>query len=149
MIKTKPDARLSLVTIVFSMTLLACSDSEDSGAIGRWYTEAQVNAGVETFRENCAECHGDRAQGLVKNWRTKDIDGFFPPPPLDGSAHAWHHSQSVLLQVIDNGGEVLGGKMPAFANVLSHSDKLASIAYFQSFWSDEIFQQWDQMGGTN
>ena len=149
MIKTKPDARLSLVTIVFSMTLLACSDSEDSGAIVRWYTEAQINAGADTFRENCAECHGDRAQGLVKNWRTKDIDGFFPPPPLDGSAHAWHHSQSVLLQVIDNGGEVLGGKMPAFANVLSHSDKLAAIAYFQSFWSDEIFQQWDQMGGTN
>jgi mono/diheme cytochrome c family protein len=148
-VKTKPDSRLLLVTIVLSMTLLACSDSEDSGASGRWYTEAQINAGVETFRENCAECHGDRAQGLVENWRIKDIDGFFPPPPLDGSAHAWHHSQSVLLQVIDNGGEALGGKMPAFANVLSHSDKLAAIAYFQSLWSDEIFQQWNQMGGTN
>ena len=70
------------------------------------------------------------------------------PPPLDGSAHAWHHSRSVLLEVIENGGLALGGKMPAFGAVLKGEEKLAAIAYFQNFWDDETYSQWEVMGGT-
>jgi len=123
--------------------------SEDSNLVARWYNEAQQQAGSQVFAQNCALCHGDTAQGLTADWREKLADGSFPPPPLNGSAHAWHHPQAVLLQVIDNGGEAFGGKMPAFATVLEQSEKLEAIAYFQSFWSDEIYSQWEQMGGTN
>ena len=73
----------------------------------------------------------------------------FRRPPLDGSAHAWHHPISVLLQVIDLGGESLGGQMPGFGQVLDNEEKLAVIAWFQEFWSDEIYEQWLMMGGTN
>lgn len=123
----------------------ATTDSDPT----RWYSEAQVVEGRAVFERNCAVCHGAEAQGLGGDWRERLEDGSFPPPPLNGSAHAWHHPQEVLLRVIDYGGEAMGGKMPAFIDVLQQHEKLAAIAFFQSFWSDEIYQQWMQMGGTN
>jgi mono/diheme cytochrome c family protein len=117
--------------------------------VERWYFTEQVATGGEVFAENCAVCHGANAQGLVEDWRQRLDDGSFPAPPLNGSAHAWHHPQEVLLQVINNGGAAFGGKMPAFDKQLLDAQKLAAIAYFQSFWSDEIYAQWMQMGGAN
>jgi len=115
----------------------------------RWYAADQAETGREVFSQNCAVCHGDQAQGTVADWREKLDDGSFPPPPLNGSAHAWHHPQEILLRVIDYGGESMGGKMPAFIDSLDQSEKLAAIAYFQSFWSNEIYEQWVKMGGTD
>ncbi len=145
--------RLFLILILCSTSLQSCNRTEpdilsgDSGE--RWYATAQVTAGALVFQQHCALCHGERAQGLVGDWRQKLEDGSFPPPPLDGTAHAWHHPLSVLLQVINQGGAEFGGKMPPFAGVLSDDEKMSAIAYFQSYWSDEIYAQWLQMGGTN
>ena len=130
--------------------LSSCKEEQLTSVDGdRWYGDSQLARGAEVFAVNCAQCHGSEAQGLVADWRQKQEDGSFPPPPLNGSAHAWHHPQSVLMQVIDNGGAAFGGKMPAFATVLEQAEKLSAIAYFQSFWSDEIYQQWEDMGGNN
>lgn len=118
-------------------------------ATSRWYSEAQVEVGREVFRQNCALCHGENAEGAEGDWRERLADGSFRPPPLDGSAHAWHHPQEILLRVIDYGGEAMGGKMPAFIDVLEQDEKLAAIAFFQDFWTDDIYGQWMQMGGTN
>ncbi len=115
----------------------------------RWYSSAQLDRGAQVFAANCALCHGQKAEGTVVNWRARLDDGSFPPPPLNGSAHAWHHPLEILIRVIDYGGAALGGKMPAFDDVLEQPDKLAAVAYFQGFWSDEIYQQWMQMGGNN
>ncbi|MDA0279407.1 MAG: cytochrome c [Proteobacteria bacterium] len=127
------------------------SSEETSGPmeVERWNSAEQVVLGREVFAQNCAVCHGAQAQGTVEDWREKLDDGSFPPPPLNGSAHAWHHPQEILLRVIDYGGEAMGGKMPAFIDVLENDEKLAAVAYFQSFWTDDIYQQWMQMGGTN
>ena len=114
----------------------------------RWYSDEQVASGSQIFETNCSECHGANAEGRYANWKQKLPDGSFPPPPLDGSAHAWHHPRSVLLEVIENGGLALGGKMPAFGAVLNGEEKLAAIAYFQNFWDDETYRQWEVMGGT-
>ncbi len=116
---------------------------------GRWYAAGQVAAGAAIFAEHCAVCHGDAAQGIVADWRARLPDGSFPPPPLNGSAHAWHHPIPVLLQVIGKGGEPLGGRMPAFEQVLDEDQQLAAIAWFQDFWSDEIYRQWLVTGGAN
>lgn len=153
----------SYLALFMVAMLMACSDqspvsqSGDSSLVAavasseivRWNSSEQIVAGREVFAQNCAVCHGEEAEGLAGDWREKLDDGSFPPPPLDGSAHAWHHPQEILLRVIDYGGEAMGGKMPAFIDVLDQEEKLAAIAYFQSFWSDEIYQQWLQMGGTN
>jgi hypothetical protein len=33
--------------------------------------------------------------------------------------------------------------MPSFKKVLTQEEKEAAIAYFQSFWSDEIYELWN------
>ena len=125
-------------------------DDENSATnLQRWYSEDQVLAGSEVFAQHCAVCHGAGAEGTVSDWRRRLDDGSFPPPPLNGTAHAWHHPNSILLQVINNGGVAFGGRMPGFADILSEADKLAAIAYFQNFWDDEIYGHWEQMGGVN
>ncbi|MEX2468945.1 MAG: cytochrome c [Pseudohongiellaceae bacterium] len=145
--------RRTVLTAV-TMALLACEpEARDAGApaaqTGRWYSAAQMEQGAQVFAQNCAVCHGERAQGLSDDWRQRLDDGSLPPPPLNGSAHAWHHPLPVLLQVINQGGAEFGGKMPGFAELLSEQERLAAIAYFQSFWSEEIYAQWQQMGGTD
>lgn len=154
-------ARLSLGGLLLCAALTACdeddrqspaltsTDEATSAAAGRWYTAAQQARGEQLFAANCAECHGDRGQGGSADWRERLPDGSFPPPPLDGTAHTWHHPLPVLMQVIAYGGVDLGGKMPAFEAILSESDRLAVIAWFQSLWSDDIYAQWQQMGGRN
>lgn len=161
---------IKIFFILFGITFLAsCTDQvislqvDDSAALSanassgkaseqldveRWNSAEQVALGRQVFAQNCALCHGKEAQGTVSDWREKLEDGSFPPPPLNGSAHAWHHPQEVLLRVIDYGGEAMGGKMPAFIDVLGQGEKLATIAYFQSFWTDETYKKWIKMGGT-
>lgn len=147
--------RLVALAASAASLLIACEDQtgttlslQADPQTGRWYSEQQVLTGRQVFLNNCATCHGEQAQGLAEDWRQRLPDGSFPPPPLDGTAHAWHHPLTVLMQVINEGGEQLGGKMPGFARQLSDADKHAAVAYFQSFWSDEIYKQWGQMGGT-
>ncbi|WP_238701294.1 c-type cytochrome [Mariprofundus erugo] len=114
----------------------------ERGVDGRWYSHGQVALGHAVFESHCARCHGERAQGLVANWRQRLPDGSYPPPPLDGSAHAWHHALPMLLQIVQQGGARYDGKMPGFGDQLSKEEQLAAIAWFQSLWPDETYRQW-------
>lgn len=40
------------------------------------------------------------------------------------------------------GGISLGGVMPGFAETLRAQEVRATIAYFQSFWPDDIYARW-------
>lgn len=119
-----------------------------SAKAGRWYTTAQVRRGARLFEDNCALCHGANAQGPAQDWRQRLADGSFPPPPLNGTAHTWHHPLPVLLRVIEQGGVPLGGKMPGFAATMDEAQMLAVIAWFQNHWSDEIYRHWQRRGGV-
>lgn len=133
----------------------ACTDSNENTSItepvveGRWYTQRQFDLGKKVFMQNCSSCHGTRAQGIVEDWRQRNPDGTFPAPPLDGSAHAWHHSLEVLARQINEGGIKLGGTMPAFGDSLSDSEVIAVIAYFQSYWDETTYNRWVQMNAEN
>jgi mono/diheme cytochrome c family protein len=141
-----------MLFLVPAALLSACQPEDQSSQLatvsGRWYTPQQVDAGAGIFSRHCASCHGDKAQGLHPNWKQRLPDGSLPPPPLNGSAHAWHHPLSVLDEVISAGGVPLGGTMPAFAALLNERERRAAVAYFQSFWSEEIYENWQQMGGA-
>ncbi|HEY9018623.1 cytochrome c [Thiomicrorhabdus sp. 6S2-11] len=113
----------------------------------RWYSTTDVQMGKKVFLANCAACHGDQAQGLVKDWKQTLDNGKYPAPPLNGSAHAWHHPLKILNRTIVYGGIPLGGTMPGFEDKLSQTERLQAIAYFQNFWSDEIYQAWLNRGG--
>ena len=108
-------------------------------AAERWFNQSVVDYGSSLFQQNCAVCHGANAEG-TKEWKKTDANGNYPPPPLDGSAHAWHHSIPQLARSIKEGGIKLGGVMPAFGDKLSDQDVLAVIAYFQSKWPDEVYK---------
>jgi len=137
-----------LITII--LLLFGCSNEHDknehnyiSKADGRWYTQSQAATGKIVFAQNCANCHGKNAEG-TPNWKQPLADDSYPPPPLNGSAHTWHHPMPTLKRTINNGGIPLGGKMPAFKDKLSEEEKDAVIAFFQSKWGDEIYAAWQQ-----
>ena len=90
---------------------------------------------------NCASCHGQNAEA-TPNWKQTDANGNYPPPPLNGSAHTWHHDLNLLRRTIREGGAKVGGQMPGFEGSLSASEIDSIIAFFQSKWPDEIYQRW-------
>ncbi|MDX1430846.1 MAG: cytochrome c [Gammaproteobacteria bacterium] len=106
----------------------------------RWYDETHVARGAEVFARHCAGCHGERAQGAA-DWRRRDASGKLPPPPLDGTGHAWHHPSAVLMKVILEGSPQ-GGSMPGWAGTITANDAASVIAWFQSRWPDEIYAAW-------
>lgn len=112
---------------------------------GRWFTKQQFETGKIVYAENCARCHGKYGQSIVENWKRPNPDGTFPPPPLNGSAHTWHHPFEVLMKTINEGGAPVGGTMPAFGDSLSNEEKVAVIAYFQSFWDNKTYERWVDM----
>jgi len=99
------------------------------------------------YEKHCIACHNENAEGTA-DWKKKRADGSLPPP-LNGSAHPWHHELPVLFSVINNGGKLLGGNVPGIREVLTDEKKQAVIAYFQSFWSDETYQRWEQVAGPD
>lgn len=136
-------AVISLVLIV--VLLGACARTEqaaDEATLpGRWYTAAQVTTGEKLYGTYCAACHAADGSATAE-WRTVDANGNYPPPPLNGTAHTWHHPLDMLDQTIAAGGAPYGGVMPGFGEVLERADRLAIIAWFQNLWSDEIYQRW-------
>ena len=112
--------------------------------VGRWYTPDEVAKGKVLFLSHCASCHGQSAEGTV-DWRTTDANGNYPPPPLNGSAHGWHHPLASLEQTITAGGAQFDGVMPGFAGTLSDDEVRTTIAYFQSFWSNDIYFRWQEI----
>lgn len=136
--------------IVLGLLLAACGESggnsasvSESGS-SRQVDFAQVSQGARLYQQNCAECHGASGQGDV-NWRQRDADGMFPPPPLNGTGHTWHHPKEVLLDVIHNGSPRGMGKMPAWRDKLSDDEIEAIIAWFQSRWPGQVYSAWYRM----
>ncbi len=105
---------------------------------------AQVRRGGELFEKNCAVCHGQKGEGGA-NWRQRDASGKFPPPPLNGTGHAWHHPMKILRYVIKNGSPGGQGNMPAWKDKLSDAQIDEIIAWMQAQWPDQAYQAWYQI----
>lgn len=102
-----------------------------------------LQKGEALFLKNCSQCHGRHAEG-TKEWKTPDADGRYPPPPLNGTAHAWHHSTEVLIEVIKD-GSMPEGNMPSWEEKLTDDEIRAVIAWFQSFWPEDTFKIWQNL----
>jgi mono/diheme cytochrome c family protein len=99
--------------------------------------------GGKLFRKNCAQCHGPLGQGHP-HWNKADANGKYPPPPLNGTGHTWHHSEKVLKQIIRDGTGNLGGNMPAWKDKLSDDDISAILAWIRAQWPDHIYWAWSE-----
>ncbi len=112
--------------------------------VARKADPALLAQGEQVYRQHCANCHGADASG-APDWRKRDADGFFPPPPLNGSGHAWHHSTEVLAGLIRDGSPDGKGRMPAWRGRLSEQEIGAVIAWFQSLWPQQVYDAWYEM----
>lgn len=121
--------------------LLLMATSSAFGETARWYSVDQVTLGQKIFKQKCAKCHGENAEG-EPDWRRVDENGDFPPPPLNGDAYAWHYSLDELRQQIQIGSDMNVGDMPAFQKKLSAAEIDAVIAFFQSKWPDVVYIVW-------
>lgn len=110
---------------------------------GRWYNAQQVALGAKVYQNNCMSCHGINARGAA-DWKTPLANGAYPPPPLDGSAHTWHHPLSQLRRTLKEGNIRLGGQMPPFGGKLTEKERDAVIAYIQSLWTERVYRAWDE-----
>ena len=127
------------VLIILAAVFMAVA-AHAADAPQRWYTPEHVARGAPLYQMHCAVCHGKSAEGDT-NWRRRDANGKFPPPPLNGTAHTWHHPSGVLIKVIRD-GSLGGGNMPAWGDKLSLEEMVTIIAWFQSHWPDEIYAAW-------
>jgi len=139
-------------TLVAGLGLAGCDGVPSAGqaeageaVVERKLDPVQVARGKAFYEKYCLECHGNGGKGPPGDWRVRDADGHFPPPPLDDSAHAWHHPTAALLQVIREGSPQGQGKMPAWQDRLAEQDMQDVVAYIKSLWSDEVYQLWSKM----
>jgi len=135
----------ALLSLLLSLVLIEIAWAETRG--DRWYTHTQTTQGKTLYTQHCSKCHGKNAEA-TPDWRKPDTEGNYPPPPLNGTAHAWHHPLPLLRLTIRNGGARFGGKMPPFDDKLSTSEIDSIIAWFQSLWPDEIYKRWANRGAS-
>ena len=143
-----------LIVLSSALFLTGCFDNEEAQdsnqenlsantPAGKTISNNNTRIGQAVFEKNCLSCHGKEAQGLTKDWKKRDENGKYPAPPLNGTAHAWHHSPKVLMSTIDNGGVKLGGWMPGFKDRLSEDEKQAVVDYIYGLWPAELQEKYD------
>ncbi len=140
-----------LTALTLGLAVTACDRGAGTPMTASSTPQARVSdpellaLGKQVFMDNCARCHGRRAEG-APDWRTPNAQGHYPPPPLDGSGHAWHHPKTMLRQVIREGSPPgPQARMPAWKDRLSEREIQAVIAWFQSLWPEQVYQAWQQM----
>jgi|SRR6185437_11082772 mono/diheme cytochrome c family protein len=101
----------------------------------------KIKRGEAVYRTNCANCHGPNGEA-TPGWRNPGADGKYPPPPLDGSAHAWHHSTETLERMIRIGSPADIGGMPAWDGKLTNQQIDDVIVWIKSLWPDEVYDIW-------
>ncbi len=157
----------NLILMAAWLLLTACSDDRDTQAppsktagneksIGRQQSvttespiprkqdSSKVVLGRKLFAQNCASCHGTRAEGGPLWSKTGPLPKD-PSPPLNGTGHTWYHPVAVLKRIIMHGSAQLGSGMPAWGDKLSDKDMEAIITWFQSLWSDKKYATWAQL----
>ena len=100
--------------------------------------------GKQLYETNCSACHGVNLAG-VDNWKEGvDSDGQRLPPPLNGTGHAWHHSDKLLHGIIKNGigfyVKDYKGKMNGFGEVLNDEQIDLVLGYIKSYWKKDLYE---------
>lgn len=102
-------------------------------------TSANLVLGKQVYDARCASCHGSNGEGENPSAPLEPgLDGLFPAPPHDNTGHTWHHSDSLIQQIIREGRGDQGFKpMPAFGDQLTDEEVDAVIAYMKTWWTGE------------
>lgn len=109
----------------------------------RWYTDTDINNGEPLYQKYCSGCHMPDASGVVGLERT-NLKKRSLPPPLNGTAHTWQHSLSVLKRIILGGEKSTDRIMPEFNGILTSKETLSILAWLQSRWTAEVYEKWEK-----
>jgi len=88
-------------------------------------------AAKQSYQQACASCHGINGKGNGEG--TKTI------PALNGSGHAWHHTDQQIAKWIREGI----GKMPPVAPEWSDQTIEDVHSYIKLWWSEEQ-REWQE-----
>lgn len=117
-------ALVSGVVIVVIVAVYATTGNDSSAPLTfPTYAPEQIAEGEQYYQANCASCHGATGSGNTSA-------GI---PALDGSMHAWHHSDSQIAAMIRQGGVV----MPAVGPDWSNEEITAVTAYVKEWWTPQ------------
>lgn len=119
----------------------AVAPAEPKNLAARKLDPEKIKRGEAVYRANCANCHGPNGEA-TPGWRNPGADGRYPPPPLDGSAHAWHHSTETLERMIRVGSPADIGGMPSWDGKLTNQQIDDVIVWIKSLWPDEVYDIW-------
>jgi len=140
-----------ILFLIIAMVSVSCERSGEHGE-EKQQTEkpirpmpdpAVIAAGKTIYKDHCRQCHGINGVGNT-NWRIKKANGFWLPPPLNGTAHTWHHPKKWLFDRIKNGSPKGKGEMPALKDKLSDAEINAVIVWMQSLWPDNVYFMWQE-----
>lgn len=120
-------------TTLFALYGPGTRGAEGSDAEAPAVSMQVLDAGADYYQANCATCHGVDGEGYAQQG--------IPAPPLDGSAHSWHHSDEQIVGLIRNGGSM----MPAVGAGWSEDEIHAVLAYVKTRW--QPWQREAQQGG--
>lgn len=123
----------AIALVMFVVGVISYSYFSTSSSNGNLEASPLAAALGETLYDtNCSACHGIKGSGVID-----DQSRTFLAPPLDESAHAWHHTDDVLADIILNGSPN-DPRMIAWKSKLSEDDAYAIVTYIKSLWSPRI-----------
>jgi len=97
-------------------------------------SDALVAEGRQLYGAFCESCHGAKGRGEKPEDMYARDDYGVVAPPLDDSAHGWHHSDRDLAATILNGSPRNPRMMP-FRGFLGEAEAGKLVAYIKSLWS--------------
>lgn len=142
---TKRDCIMFLAVILILGTAAGCSKKDSGSKKEVELSPVMISKGEKLYNTNCVKCHGVKGVGerpddiyAPSDVYIKDEDGksvALPvAPPLNDSAHAWHHTDEALVDVILNGSP-RNPRMIQWKTMLSEDDAKSLLAYIKSLWS--------------
>jgi len=107
----------------------------DSGIVTIPTSPEAISQGEVLYNQYCAACHGQKGIGEDPLKVGSTVARNMLAPALNDDAHAWHHTDETLMNVILNGSSQPGSRMIAWKTALSKEDAGMVVAYIKSLWS--------------
>lgn len=109
--------------------------------LDRPFTRLEAMSGEPIYQENCAACHGIDGEGQFPQAPLEpDSTGRIGAPPHNETGHTWHHTDTLLLRYVKEGGFANPERfytMPAFGDILTEEEIWLVIAYIKTMWTNE------------